>query len=122
MKNPWFRKVLGGLSFTSALFIFQACYGTPQDIEPDVHLEGKVVSGTTGLPIKGIKVVIDGHDQYDTTNDSGAFSMYTYFANSYKLLFQDIDFSENGTFSPSDTIIPGDNDYAFVNVRLNPAK
>lgn len=31
MKKGWIRKLICGLSFGSALFIFQACYGTPQD-------------------------------------------------------------------------------------------
>ena len=28
--RKWIRHALRGLSFTSMLFIFQACYGTPQ--------------------------------------------------------------------------------------------
>ena len=56
MKKHWIRNLVGGLSFTTALFVFQACYGTPQDFGLDVFVEGKVVSGTTGKPIQGIKV------------------------------------------------------------------
>ncbi len=26
----WIRRILKGLSLTAALFVFQACYGTPQ--------------------------------------------------------------------------------------------
>jgi len=31
MKRNWIRNVIGGLGFGSVLFVFQACYGTPQD-------------------------------------------------------------------------------------------
>ncbi|MBO4264186.1 MAG: hypothetical protein J5871_05865 [Bacteroidales bacterium] len=31
-----FRKILRGLSLTSVLFIFQACYGAPQ-VNPDFY-------------------------------------------------------------------------------------
>lgn len=119
MRTLWFRKLIGGLSFTSALFIFQACYGTPQDMEPDVQLEGKVVSRTSGLPVKGIRVTLDLLDQIDTTDENGNFSIYTQFANSYKLIFEDVDSELNGSYLTHDTIISGDNDYAFVNVLLD---
>ncbi len=119
MNNRLFRKLLGGLSLTSALFIFQACYGTPQDMEPDVQLEGKVVSRTSGLPIKGIRVTLELLDQNDTTDENGNFSIYTQFANSYKLIFEDVDSALNGAYLNHDTIISGDNDYAFVNVLLD---
>ncbi len=119
MKNLWFRKVLGGLSFTSALFIFQACYGTPQDMEPDMQLEGKVVSRASGLPVTGIKVTLEGVNLVDTTNQNGEFSIFTNFANSYKLIFEDVDSTLNGAYLRHDTIISGDNDYAFVNVLLD---
>lgn len=28
----WIRRILKGLSLTAALFVFQACYGTPQSV------------------------------------------------------------------------------------------
>jgi hypothetical protein len=55
MKRDWKRKIIGGLCLTSIAFVFQACYGTPQDFGEDLLIEGQVKSKTTGLPIKGIK-------------------------------------------------------------------
>ena len=55
MKRNWVRRIIGGISFTSALFVFQACYGTPQDFGFDLFIEGQVKSASTGLPVKGIK-------------------------------------------------------------------
>ncbi|HOI78276.1 MAG TPA: hypothetical protein PLI30_01590 [Petrimonas sp.] len=76
MRQNWIRNIVGGLSFTTALFIFQACYGTPQDFGLDVFVEGKVVSKTTGEPIKGIKVSAASL-QHTVTDDKGMFSFYT---------------------------------------------
>jgi hypothetical protein len=119
MKNKWFRKLLGGLSLTTAAFIFQACYGTDRDMGPDVHLEGKVASRVSGLPISGIKVTLDGLNLLDTTNQNGEFSIYTRFASNYKLIFEDVDSLLNGTFKNYDTIVSGNSDSTYVNVLLD---
>lgn len=39
--KKWFRNILKGISLTGALFVFQACYGTPQapQAEPDAEVE-----------------------------------------------------------------------------------
>jgi len=51
MKQSWRKKILGGLSLTSALFIFQACYGTLHDMGLDIFIEGQVKSEKTNLKI-----------------------------------------------------------------------
>ena len=73
MKRNWIRKLIGGLSFTTALFVFQACYGTPQDFGADVFIEGLVKSKKTGEPIKGIKVSVADNPQYQYTDEDGEF-------------------------------------------------
>ena len=73
LKRNWIRKIIGGLSFTSAMFIFQACYGTPQDFESDLLIEGKVKAQATGLPIKGIRVSVVGEEQDLLTGETGSF-------------------------------------------------
>ncbi len=40
MKRDWKRKIIGGLCLTSVAFVFQACYGTPQDFGNDLLIEG----------------------------------------------------------------------------------
>ncbi|MBO4916701.1 MAG: hypothetical protein J5374_02325 [Bacteroidales bacterium] len=51
----FFRNFLKGASLTTALFIFQACYGTgPDRMEPEVAF--KVVSALDGSPIEDISV------------------------------------------------------------------
>lgn len=104
LKQNWLRKLIGGLSLTSALFVFQACYGTPQDFGLDVFVEGQVKT-PTGAPIKGIKVSLADRIQYEYTNDEGKFSFYTETADNYKFKFEDIDLAQNGTFLTKDTTL-----------------
>ena len=91
MKGNWIRKIVGGLSLTSAMFIFQACYGTPQDYGLDLLIEGQVKSKTSGLPIQGIKVSVAYNMQYEIADEEGKFSFYTELLKGLTLKFQDID-------------------------------
>jgi hypothetical protein len=118
MKHNWLRKLIGGLSFTSVLFIFQACYGTPQDMKNDIFIEGKVKSKTSGEPLNGIKVLIADKMQYEYTNDEGKFSLYTEIANSYKIKFQDVDSTLNGSFIEQDTILTKINKSVYLDIAL----
>jgi len=105
MKRNWITKLIGGLSFTSVMFVFQACYGTPQDFGLDVLIEGQVKSRATGAPVKGIKVSVAETVQYEFTNDEGKFSFYTETNDTFKIRFEDVDFSQYGTFVNKDTLL-----------------
>ena len=118
MKRNWIRGIVGGLSFTTALFVFQACYGTPQDMMPDLHVEGKVVSGTTGLPIMHIKVTSQEAGFSTFTNDEGRFAFYTMWDSPITLLFEDMDGSVNGSFYNRDTVIIEPDGDLVVNMAL----
>jgi len=119
MKKNWTRKILGGLSLTSALFVFQACYGTPQDFGLDVFVEGRVTSQSTGLPIKGIKVSVADHLQYEYTDDEGLFSFYTDRREQLKVSFEDIDAGDNGTFLKRDTTLTAIDEKVFLDIKLD---
>jgi hypothetical protein len=118
MNRNWIRRIIGGLSFTSALFVFQACYGTPQDFGLDLLLEGQVKSQTSGLPIKGIKVSIADNIQYQLTNENGQFSFYTERNNSLKVGFEDIDSIQNGLYINKDTVVTNITDKIFLDITL----
>jgi hypothetical protein len=105
MKHNWVRKLIGGMSLTTAAFIFQACYGTPQDFGADVFIDGLVKSKKTGEPIKGIKVSVADNPQFQYTNDAGEFSFYTVTADTCVIKFEDIDAIQNGAFINKDTTI-----------------
>ena len=51
----WLHNLLKGLSLTTALFIFQACYGTPAGMD-SIYLSFKVVAADTGEPMEGVTV------------------------------------------------------------------
>jgi len=105
MKRDWKRKIIGGLCLTSIAFVFQACYGTPQDFGEDLLIEGQVKSKTSGLPIKGIKVSIADKIQYTNTDENGKFSFYIERLQYAKIQFTDIDSTQNTLFSNKDTLV-----------------
>ena len=105
MKSKLLKKIVGGLSFTTALFVFQACYGTPQDFGADALIEGIVKSKTSGLPVKGIRVSIPEYQQYMYTDVNGGFSFYTVPDESCRITFQDTDAELNGAFMDKDTLL-----------------
>lgn len=115
--KKWIRKIIRGLSITSVLFVFQACYGTPQDFGQDLLIEGQVKSKKTGLPIKGIKVSTD--EQYEFTDKDGNFSFYTIRENNLKINFEDVDAAENGNFSSKDTILTNVSRKVYLDINLN---
>lgn len=43
MKYRWLRNLLKGCSLTTALFVFTACYGTPQGYKMDQPVEGEEI-------------------------------------------------------------------------------
>jgi putative lipoprotein (rSAM/lipoprotein system) len=118
MKSNWIRKLIGGLSFTTALFVFQACYGTPQDMGNDVFIEGQVKSKTSGLPVKGIKVAVADNMQYQYTDENGKFSFYTEMLENLTLHFQDIDLSQNGLYKDKDTLLNTMSKKVYLNIVL----
>lgn len=101
------RKVLGFVSFSAALFIFQACYGSPQDYDNDVVIQGTVKSDSTDQVIKGIKVTFTESGQYTVTDSVGNFHFYLPEQNDFAFRFEDIDSTDNGHFVTFDTLIQG---------------
>lgn len=54
----WLRNLFKGLSLTGALFVFQACYGTPQSSYfgegGQAPMSFSLVANDTGKPLEGI--------------------------------------------------------------------
>ena len=118
MKNKLVRKIVGGFSLTTAMFVFQACYGPPQDFGADLFVEGLVKSKTTGQPIKGIKVSNAILPQYLYTGEDGSFSFYTESSEGCKLRFEDIDSELNGSFANKDTVLINPGERILLNIFL----
>lgn len=51
------RKIMGGISLTAAMFVFQACYGTMDDYyDYSSMVTFRVVSAETGAPLPSIRI------------------------------------------------------------------
>ena len=118
-KQKIVRMLFGTLSLSSAIFVFQACYGPPRDMGLDVHIQGTVKSSKTNLPIKGIKVSIDHHSQYTYSDTTGHFDIYTEKADTCIVKFEDINTDKNGSFTAKDTMLNIKNPVEIV-VSLDP--
>ena len=119
MKRKWMKRILGGLSFTSALFIFQACYGTDGDFMMDTLIEGQVTARSTGLAIPGVKVSVEETSQYEITGANGKFSLFTLVSDSLTFRFEDIDSTQNGSFHARDTMLTTTGDPVVLNITLD---
>lgn len=120
MNRGWIRKLIGGLSFGSALFFFQACYGTPQDLKLDMLVEGTVKSSASGLPVKGIKVSVPDSGSSQITGEDGKYSLWTMFTDSTRISFEDTDLTADGAFLKKDTLIAVPQERVQMNVMLAP--
>jgi hypothetical protein len=118
MKRTWIRKLIGGLSLTSALFVFQACYGTPQDFGLDLFIEGQVKSKTSGLPIEGIKVSVANNPQFTMTDGDGKFILITEMIKDLTLRFQDVDSDQHGLYTDKDTVMNLPKGMVFLDIKL----
>jgi hypothetical protein len=101
------------------VFIFQACYGSPQDMKYDMFIEGLVKASATGEPIQGIKVSLTDTDQYEFTDEMGKFSFYTDLSGSYPILFEDTDGGQNGVFMAVDTVLIPENNSVYFEMLLD---
>lgn len=124
-----FRNLLKGLSLTSALFVVQACYGTPQ---PSMYGEGGeapmsfyLVSNETGEPLEGIVISgnrVEGQNKYElgTTGADGKCSTAIPYMRNIEgpfLKFED----PEGKYSVKDTTITDLREREIL-VKLDPVK
>jgi hypothetical protein len=107
------RKILSRLfrviSVSAASLILQAWYGMPPPDDfpveygmPPPHenqetsIRGKVVSRETQEPIFGIKVSIEGREDFEYTDKDGRFYLYVPIRDEYKLKLEDVDGPAHG--------------------------
>ena len=93
------RKIYTGLGLTTVALVFQACYGTPQTMGLDVLIRGVVKSKTTNEPIEGIKISVKDMYQYELTDSAGKFQFYVPQEEICIIQLDDIDGTENGSYS-----------------------
>ena len=120
------HNLLKGASLTTALFIFQACYGIAQPYwEPgEAPMRFSLVSRTTGEPLKGILVkgaASEGNAAYQElgiTDETGRCQVTIPYLRNEKgpfLRFEDPD----GKMAPKDTSLADLREREIV-IQLNP--
>jgi hypothetical protein len=119
MKKHLIRNLIKGLSFTSAVFVFQACYGTPQDFGMDLLVEGEVTSRNTGDGIPQIKVSMNNGEYYEYTDEDGRFMFYAEPTDSLKFTFEDFDSSNNTKYLTKDTLVINEGERVYLDIVLD---
>lgn len=123
IKRSALRNIFAAFSFTTALFVFQACYGVPQDWVNELVIEGTVRAEKSGLPINNIELqlTINNGDHKVYTDSTGVFIMYTLKQEQLAFSIKDIDEELNGRYAPKDTIlIPAqDSNHISIDILLN---
>jgi len=116
-KRKILRILFGTLSFSTALFVFQACYGTNKDFGRDVLIKGCVKSKVTDKPLAGIKISISNMPQFVYTDSLGQFEMFSSENYECKLVFEDT--VSTSKLQPIDTTIYIKKTVPFLNIFLH---
>lgn len=120
LKKSLIQKIIGLFSLTALVFVFEACYGTPQDFGEDVEISGMVKSAKTGEAVQGIKVELKNQDYFLVTGQDGSFSFFTSPGQDYYLSFTDDDQNSSGSYTGKDTIVKNkDGDLLNLEILLN---
>ena len=124
----WLHDLLKGATLTTALFIFEACYGPGvADRNYDMRtLEFDVVSSSTGKPIPNIKLLFklyspeDDWTTYGTTDSEGRISLHSDydFENESSFLFVD----PNSAYQSKDTSLVFPDSNKKIVIALNESK
>ena len=125
----WLHNVLKGASLTTALFVFQACYGTPV---PDMYLERGAApmtfalkSSKDGKPLEGVRITTstnpdNGFHEVGVTGEDGTCRVELIYARNVEGPF--IRFEEpEGKYQPKDTTLADLRDRTVL-VKLDPAE
>ena len=120
----WLHNLLKGISLTGALFVFQACYGSPRDPMLGLgaaQMSFSVVSHTNGQPLEGVKVMQTDYGENREIGTTGADGkcrvQFTYQRNyrSPYLRFEDAD----GLYAVKDTVLNDLHDREIV-IKMDP--
>lgn len=115
------RNLLKGASLTTALFIFQACYGTQSWLADQPDVTFKVVSADGSTPLNGIAIKTKGDTDWNIvghTYEDGSAQIFATRENN-----EPVDFrfeSEDGAYIVKDTTVT---DFSqVIEIKLEKAK
>ena len=122
----WFRGLLKASALTTVMFIMQACYGTPKDIDDIVEIDlcGYVTDKATGQPLEGIELRAYHSDGYSACNDfantdeNGYFEMRQW-GNSRSVTSFSIEVRDSDEhYQPFDTLVMSNADLTSLKIKL----
>jgi hypothetical protein len=108
-KQQLIRFLFGSFSATALMFVFQACYGMPQNRmspDEDIIIMATITDMETGQPVEGLAVNFPDLELEATTDSAGVFCVSVDGAehpNQVQLLVNDVDGTENGRYETLDT-------------------
>jgi len=116
-KRKIIRVLLGTVSFSTALFVFQACYGTNKDFGLDTVIKGSVKSSKSNTPLGSIKVSLQNLPQYVFTDKNGEFQIYVPANKTYTITFEDTVTGSN--IKTFDTVLVVKKKSESINIVMN---
>lgn len=125
----WLHNLLKGASLTGALFVFQACYGTPMpplyDEFGEAPMTFSLVSGSTGKPIEGVRILSnpmnkENYQEVGITRADGSCYVKLPYNRNFEGPFIHFE-GPDGLYAPKDTAL-ADLRERTVLVKLNPVE
>ena len=122
----WFRELMKASALTTVMFIMQACYGTPKDLDDivEIHISGYVTDKVTGRPLEGVKLRAyhsdgyDGCNDFDNTDENGYFNLLQW-GNIHRISSLALEVRDNGgNYQPFDTLVYSDSDLTDLKIKL----
>lgn len=126
----WLHNILKGASLTTALFVFEACYGIPGppmlEDEGEAPMTFKLVSKGSETPLEGIHIKANATSsrgdfkELGVTGADGTCKVTLYYVRNLEgpfIRFEDA----NGLYEPKDTSL-ADLRERLIQVELNPSE
>ncbi len=122
----WLRGLMKASVLTTVMFIMQACYGTPKDLDDivEINLCGYVTDKVTGQPLQGIHLHVYHADGWSGCHDFGESDENGYFemrqwGNIHRVSSLSIEVEdEEGNYQPFDTLVYSDTDLTGLKINL----
>ena len=113
-------------ALTTVMFIMQACYGTPKDMDDivEIHINGYVTDKANGQPLQGVQLHVfhadgwfGGHD-FAKSDENGYFEMRQW-GNIHRISQLTIEVEdEEANYQPFDTLVYSDSDLTNLKIKL----
>ena len=122
----WLRGLMKASALTTVMFIMQACYGTPKDLDDivEIHLCGYVTDKVSGEPLKGIRMHSfhtdgwSGDHDFGYTDENGYFKLVQW-GNIHRISSLTLEVRDDDeNYQPFDTLVYSDSDLTALKIKL----